>query len=62
MYYSIIADEVCDISNKEQLSVSFRYVLDGQIREVFADLESQVKSLQVILSNLWLHGGYHFII
>ena len=36
-YYSIIADELSDISNKEQLSISFQYVLDGMVREVFAD-------------------------
>ena len=37
MFYSIIADKVSDISNKEQLSLSFRYVCDGSIKEVFGD-------------------------
>ena len=37
-FYSIIADQLQDISNKEQLSISFRYVLDGTVKEVFADL------------------------
>ena len=36
-FYSIIADELSDISNKEQVSLSFRYVLDGTVKEVFAD-------------------------
>ena len=36
-FYSIIADELSDISNKEQVSLSFWYVLDGTVKEVFAD-------------------------
>lgn len=36
-YYSIIADEVVDVSNKEQLSISCRYVLSGGVKEVFVD-------------------------
>lgn len=36
-FYSVIADELCDVSNTEQLSISFRYVLDGNVKEVFAD-------------------------
>lgn len=36
-YYSVIADELSDVSNKEQLSISFRYVFDGNVKEVFAD-------------------------
>ena len=34
-YYSIIADEVTDCSNKEQLSLSLRYVTDENVREMF---------------------------
>jgi len=34
-YYSVIADEVCDISNKEQLSISLHYTLNGSVKEVF---------------------------
>ena len=34
-FYTILADELSDISNKEQLY--FRYVLDGNVKEVFAD-------------------------
>ena len=36
-YYTIIADEVTDLSNKEQLSLALRYVLDGKVKEVFVD-------------------------
>ena len=36
-YYSIIADESSDISNKEQFSISFRYVFSDTVKEVFAD-------------------------
>ena len=36
-FYSLIADELSDISNKEQVSLSFRYVLEGSVKEVFAD-------------------------
>ena len=30
-------DEVCDISNKEQLSISQFYVLNGSVNEIFMD-------------------------
>jgi hypothetical protein len=33
--YSIICDECSDASNKEQLSLSIRYVRDDQVRESF---------------------------
>ena len=36
-YYSIIADEVTDSANKEELSLVFRYIYNGEIREVFVD-------------------------
>jgi len=36
-YYSVIADEVADIGNKEQLSISIRYNLDNCVKEVFLD-------------------------
>lgn len=36
-FYSIIADEVTDTANKEELSLVIRYVHDGEIREVFVD-------------------------
>ena len=36
-YYSIIADEVTDASNNEELSLVLRYVYKNEIREVFVD-------------------------
>ena len=36
-YYTIIADDVTDLSNKEQLSLALRYVLNGIMKEVFVD-------------------------
>ena len=36
-FFSVIADEVTDTSNLEQLSICLRYVLDSNIREVFVD-------------------------
>lgn len=36
-YYTVIADEVADVSNKEQLSLALRYVLDGGGKEAFVD-------------------------
>ena len=36
-YFSVIADEVCDVSNKEQLSILLRCALDGCVKEVFMD-------------------------
>ena len=37
MFYSIIADEVTDIANREQLSLVLRYVINGKVKEVFTD-------------------------
>ena len=36
-FYSVIADEVTDTANKEELSISLRFVLDGTVKEVFVD-------------------------
>ena len=36
-FYSIIADEVCDVSNKEQLSHCLHYIRGCQVKEMFAD-------------------------
>ena len=36
-YYSVIANEVTDISNKEQLSITIRYVLGNDVKEMFLD-------------------------
>ena len=36
-YYSVIADEVTDASNNEELSLVLRYLFNGEIKEVFVD-------------------------
>ena len=36
-FYLVIADEVTDIANKKELSLTLRYVFDGFICEVFVD-------------------------
>ena len=36
-YYSVIADEVCDVSNKEQFSICLCYVHDQAVKEMFLD-------------------------
>jgi len=36
-YFSVIADEVTDVANREQLSISVRYCLDFSVKEVFLD-------------------------
>ena len=36
-FYSVIADETTDVSNKEKLSVSLRYVLENTVHEVFLE-------------------------
>ena len=36
-FYSVIVDETTDVSNKEILSVSLRYILDNHVHEVFLD-------------------------
>ena len=35
--FSIIADEVTDAANREELSIAIRYVLGSEIKEVFVD-------------------------
>ena len=41
--YSIIADEVTDAANHEELSLVFRYVYKQEIREVFVDFLDVVR-------------------
>lgn len=36
-FYSIIADEVTDVANKEELSLVLRYIFNNEIKEVFVD-------------------------
>ena len=60
-FYSVIADEVTDTANKEELSISLRFVLDGTVKEVFVDfveverITGQVLA-QAILQWLSTHG------
>ena len=48
-YYNVIVDEVADISNKEQLSVSLRYVYYGTVKKVFMCLS--VKGILPLIKN-----------
>ena len=34
-FYTVIADEASDVSNKEQLSIAIRYVLNGTIESCY---------------------------
>ena len=36
-FYSIIADEVTDVANKEELSLVLRYIINNEVKEVFVD-------------------------
>lgn len=60
-FYSVIADEVTDSANKEELSLALRYILDGSIKEVFVDFV-EVEHItgavlaQAILQWLTAHG------
>ena len=36
-FYSIIADEVMDVSNREELSLVVRYLYNKEVKEVFVD-------------------------
>ena len=53
-YYSIIADEVTDASNKE-LSLVLRYVYNSKIREVFVDFLEVEMITRKVLANTILH-------
>ena len=36
-FYSVIADEVTDAANKEEVSLTLRFVVDGVVKEMFVD-------------------------
>ena len=60
-FYSIIADEVTDAANKEELSIALRFVLDGTVKEVFVDFVEVERITgkvlaQAILQWLSTHG------
>ena len=48
-FYLVIADEVTDMANKEELSLSLCFVNDGSVKEVFVDfVEVERKTGQVL--------------
>ena len=54
-YYSVIADEVCDISNIEQFSICLCYVHDKAVKEMFLDfVEVEIITLHVLATALLL--------
>lgn len=56
-FYTVIADEVTDISNKEQLSICLRYVHNSVIKEVFVDFAEAERITGETLANViiqWL--------
>ena len=55
-FYSVIADEVCDISNKEQLSLCIRYVHDSAVKEVFLDFVQVERITGKVLADTILHN------
>ena len=62
-YYSVIADEVTDVANREELSLVLRYIFNNEIKEVFVDfLEVERITGEVLGSTIveWLsrHNVY----
>ena len=60
-FFSIIADEVTDVANCGELSIAVRYVLNGEIKEVFVDfVEMDRITGEVLAQNIlqWfrIHG------
>jgi len=56
-FYTVIADEVTDSSNKEQLSICLRYVHNFVIKEVFVDFAEAERITGEVLANIiiqWL--------
>ena len=50
-FYSIIADEVTDVANKEELSLVLQYVHEREIREVFVDFLEVERITGSVLGN-----------
>ena len=55
-FYSVIADEVTDNGNKEQLSISLRYVFEGLVHEVFIDFVEVERITGAALANAILQN------
>ena len=54
-FYTVIADEVSDVSNKEQLSIAIRYVLNGTVHESFIDFAEVERITGEALASTILH-------
>lgn len=54
-FYTVIAHEVSDVSNKEQLSVAIRYVLSGTVHESFIDFAEVERITGEALASTILH-------
>ena len=55
-FYSVIADEVTDTANKEELSLSLRFVVDGTVKEVFVDFVEVERITGQVLAQTILHA------
>ena len=49
-FYSVIVDEVADVANKEQLSISLRYVIEGDVKDVFVDFVEVKRITEKVLA------------
>lgn len=54
-FYTVIADEVRDVSNKEQLSIAIRYVFNGTVHESFMDFVEVERITGEVLASTILH-------
>ena len=54
-FYSIIADEVCDALNKEQLSLCLRYIHGFSVKEMFMDFAEVERITGKELASTILH-------
>ena len=54
-YYSVIADEVCDISNKVQLSILLCHALNGNVKEIFMNFVPVARITGSVIAEALLH-------
>ena len=62
--YSIIADEVTDVANKEELSLVLRYFFNNEVKEVFVDFIEVMKITGEVLAKSilnWLKKNKLFV-
>ena len=50
-FFTVIADEKTDVSNKDQLSIALRYVLKGTVKEVFVDFVEVERIIGQVLAD-----------